>query len=75
MSNIKSANGARGCIISGFDGTYYFRVYDADHNFTDYDLHHCDLAVIIDDEDAFFYSDESGTRLDHAPATLGKESN
>jgi len=50
-------------------------VYDADHNFTDYDLRHCDLAVIIDDEDAFFYSDESGTRLDHSPATLGKESN
>jgi len=72
MSNIKSANGVRGCIISGVDGAYYFRVYDADHNFTDYDLHHFDLCVIIDDEDAFFYSDELGTRLDHAPATLGK---
>jgi hypothetical protein len=46
-------------------------VYDADHNFTDYDLRHCDLAVIIDDDDAFLYEDEFSASLDHAPATLG----
>ena len=69
----KSAKGLRGHLIDQFDGTYCFRVYDADHNFTDYELRHCDMTVIIDDEDACLYDDEHGTRLDHAPATLGKE--
>ena len=67
-----SAKGLRGHIIDGFDGTYFFRVYDADHNFTDYDLRHCDLTVVIDDEDAFLYKDEFSATLDHAPETLGK---
>jgi hypothetical protein len=67
----RSAKGLRGCIIDDFNGGYWFRVYDADHNFTDYDLRHCDLAVIIDDDDAFLYEDEFIAKLDHAPATLG----
>ena len=69
----KPAKGTRGCIIDSFDGTYYFRVYDKDHSFVDYDLRHCDLSVIIDDDDAVLYDDEHGQRLDHAPATLGRE--
>jgi hypothetical protein len=69
----KSAKGLRGHIIDSFDGTYFFRVYDADHNFADYDLRHCDLTVIIDDEDAFLYEDDARATLDHAPATLGKD--
>jgi hypothetical protein len=69
----KSANGLRGHIIDSFDGAHYFRVYDKDHNFTDYDLRHCDLTVVIDDEDAYLYEDELGERLDHSPGTLGKD--
>ena len=69
----KSAKGLRGHIIDCFDGNYYFRVYDADHNFTDYLLRHCDLTVVIDDDDAFLYEDEFSATLDHAPATLGKQ--
>ena len=53
---VRSAKGLRGHIIDSFDGNYWFRVYDADHNFTDYDLRHCDLAIIIDDDDAFLYA-------------------
>ena len=71
MTTAKSAKGVRGHIIDSFDGAYYFRVYDADHNFVDYDLRHCDLTVIIDDDDAFLYDDEFSTRLDHSPGTLG----
>jgi hypothetical protein len=73
MSTSKSANGVEGCLIRGHDGTYWFRVYDADHNFVDYDVTHSDLCVTITDPDAFFYSDEYSVRLDHAPATLGIE--
>jgi hypothetical protein len=47
-------------------------VYDVDHNFVDYDLHHTDLCVTITDEDAVFYRDEYRDVLDHAPETLGK---
>ena len=70
--DIKSANGVRGCILDSFDGTYFFRVYNKDFTFKDYDLHHCDLFVTIDDADAYFYEDGDNLRLDHSPATLGK---
>ena len=78
MTIAKSATGAEGCLIRGHDGTYYFRVYDADHNFWDYELTHSDLSVTITDPDAFFYDESSyneghRARLDHAPATLGLE--
>ena len=73
MSMTKSADGVEGCLIRGHDGIYYFRVYDADHNFRDYDLMHSDLSITITDPDAFFYTDEYNDRLDHAPATLGLE--
>jgi hypothetical protein len=72
---IKPANGVRGHLLYIHDkhDSYVFRVYDSEHNFVDYDLLHCDLTVTIDDEDAYFYSDEQGNTLDHAPSTLGKE--
>jgi hypothetical protein len=50
----KPATGVEGCLIRGIDGEYYFRVYDADHNFQDYDLMHSDLSITITDPDAFF---------------------
>ena len=73
MTAIKSANGVTGQLITIFDGTVYFRVYDEDHNFVDYELTHSDLTVTIDDVDAFFYSDEFTARLDHSPSTLGQD--
>lgn len=69
---VKSANGVRGHLLDMFNGTYCFRVYNTDKTFTDYDLRHCDLTVIIDDADACFYSKDDNHRLDHAPATLGE---
>ena len=71
MTAVKSANGVTGQLITIFDGRVYFRVYDKDHNFVDYELAHSDLTVTIDDVDAFFYSDEFTARLDHSPDTLG----
>jgi hypothetical protein len=69
----QSANGITGHLLNLADGTIVFRVYDADHNFVDYDIRHSDLAVVIDDPDAYFYRDEYTDVLDHAPATLGRE--
>ena len=65
-----SANGVSGHLIS-VEGQTMFRVYDQDRNFTDYDLHHADLEVMITDPDAYFYRDEFTDRLDHSPETLG----
>jgi hypothetical protein len=73
MTIAKSANGVEGCLIRGHDGTYYFRVYDADHNFVDYDLAHSDLSITITDPDAYFYRKPGRDVLDHSPATLGLE--
>lgn len=67
----KSANGVEGHLIYTGDHKYYFRVYDADGGFTDYDIAHSDLCVTITDEDATFYHENSRTILDHAPSTLG----
>ena len=71
MNNMP-ANGTRGILINVL-GKTMFRVYDEDHNFIDYDLLHTDLAVTIDDEDAYFYQTEARNMLDHSPATLGRE--
>ena len=68
------AIGVEGCLIRGINGEYYFRVYDADHNFVDYDLMHSDLSITITDADAYFYREPGRDVLDHAPATLGIES-
>ena len=67
----KSANGVDGILIQMWGGGYVFRVYDDDHNFVDYDLHHSDLSVTITDTDAFFYRGDNINRLDHSPETLG----
>ena len=66
-----SANGVKGVLIRTLNGTYRFRVYDADHNFVDYDLTHSDLSVTITDTDAFFYRGDNRDRVDHSPETLG----
>jgi hypothetical protein len=68
-----SAHGVEGQLIYIDSGKYMFRVYTDNFEFTDYDLLHCDLSVTITDEDATFYSDDRGNRLDHSPATLGVE--
>ncbi len=73
MKAQQSANGVRGHLLNLAGGTMVFRVYDADHNFVDYDILHSDLTVVIEDADAYFYRDEYADILDHAPATLGRE--
>jgi hypothetical protein len=49
--------------------THSLRVYNPDFSFTDYDILHNDLAITINDPDAFFY--DNPPRIDHSPSTLG----
>jgi len=78
-TNYKLANCVKGHILSGGDGTIFFRVYsETDTTFKDYKLWHCDLHVQILDPDAFFYEEETKRKgevrfiLDHSPETLGR---
>jgi hypothetical protein len=70
---IKNAVGTRGFVLDTIAGPV-FRVYHEDHSFTDYNLLHGDLEVVIVDEGAYFYPDstgKSGGTLDYDPDTLG----
>lgn len=68
------AKGVEGVLLyTGGPMKYVFRVYTDSGQFTDYDFHHSDLSVTITDDDATFYSDDNGNRLDHNPETLGVE--
>jgi len=73
VSTASSASGQNGVLIRSL-GTFFFRVYHADHTFTDYEIRHDDLSVTIDpDSLAAFYSDGQHHVLDHAPEVLGLE--
>lgn len=69
----KSADKTSGHLLRTFDPSnqIVFRVYNNDGTFIDYDIHHCDLHITINDKDAYFYSSDGLDRLDHSPETLG----
>ena len=73
VSTAPPASGKNGILIRSL-GTFFFRVYHADHTFTDYEIRHDDLSVTIDQESlAAFYTDGQRHVLDHAPEVLGLE--
>lgn len=70
MKQFVKALGTKGTLL--FDGDkIYFRVYDMNSSFKDYELCHNDLEIQIVDDDAEF--DTVNERLDHSRATLGRE--
>lgn len=67
----KPAFGKKGFLIWAGGHKYYFRIYDG-KDFTDYDLLHSDMEIIINDENAFLYEDKvKGNSIDHSPSSLG----
>ena len=74
--NSKTANGEVGYLIyCHATNRHMFRVYDANHDFVDYDIRHNDMRVKIIDPDAHFYTGQFNSEpyheLDHSPSTLG----
>ena len=67
----RSADGEVGYLIWCGGDRYVFRTYDADHNFKDYDIRHCDMRIKIIDTDAFLYDNNGFLEVDHSPETLG----
>jgi len=71
MVEAVDANGTEGFLLYDLRH-FWFRIYNEDHSFKDYKIHHHDMKIKIIDTGACFYSTEDGeTYLDHSPAALG----
>ena len=71
MNTSKPAQGERGFLIRGMDGQIWFRQYDADHDFVDYDITHYDCEIEIVDSSAELFRSERGDFLDYTKQALG----
>ena len=75
---IKPAKGTRGYLLRvAAEGQLVFRVYD-EHDkrlFTDYDIRHYDMEVLITDDSASFYSGMHGNQIDYSPESLMPDEN
>lgn len=67
-----SAINREGILCKSIDGkSVFFRVYDKDFEFKDYEILHSDLRVRILDHDADFVEVDGELYLDHDKKTLG----
>jgi hypothetical protein len=75
VAEVTSANGVHGFLLrDGIDGSFLFRVYQENGEFTDYEIGHDDLEVTIaPDALASFYKIGDRFILDHSPEVLGLE--
>lgn len=72
VAEVSPAEGVTGILCSTIGGKYFFRVYHAAGEFTDYRLRHNDLEVTISQEAlASFYRIGDDGILDHSPQVLG----
>ncbi len=75
VAEVTGANGVQGFLLrDGVNGSFFFRVYHENGEFTDYEILHDDLEVTIT-HDAFASFYQLGDRLvlDHSPEVLGLE--
>jgi len=66
----KPAQGQRGLLIRSMDGQIWFRQYDHNHNFVDYDITHYDCEIEIIDSSAELIRNERGDFLDYTPVSM-----
>lgn len=64
------AIGQRGCLIRGINNELWFRVYDAKHDFIDYEITNHDCEVVIIDPSAAFIRTEAGDFLDYSTESM-----
>ncbi len=66
------AIGARGVLIRGALGNQiWFRVYDQEHNFVDYEITNHDCEIVIIDPHAALVRNEAGDFLDYTTESMG----
>ena len=73
MSTSKPAQGQRGFLIRGMDGQIWFRQYDPEGEFVDYDITHYDCEIEIVDDSAELVRNARGDYLDYTREALGIE--
>ena len=64
------AIGQRGFLIRGMDDVVWFRVYDRNHDFVDYEITNYDCEVVIIDPDAALVRNEAGNFLDYTKESM-----
>jgi len=64
------AIGQRGFLIRGIGDQIWFRVYDATHDFVDYEISNHDCEVVIIDPDAALIRTEAGDFLDYTSESM-----
>lgn len=64
------AIGQRGVLIRTFDDKVLFRVYDAAHDFQDYDITHHDCEIVIIDASAALITTANGSFLDYTAESM-----
>ena len=65
------AIGVRGMLIrSGVDEQVWFRVYQPDHSFVDYEITNYDCEVVIIDPDAALVRGPAGDFLDYTAESM-----
>ena len=70
MKISKPALGQRGMLIRGMDGQIWFRQYDENHDFVDYDILHYDCEIEIVDSSAELVQNEHGDFLDYIKESM-----
>ncbi len=66
----EQAIGARGFLIRGIEDQVWFRVYDKNHDFVDYEITNHDCEVVIIDKDAALIRSEAGDFLDYTTESM-----
>jgi len=70
--SIQPAKGKKGFLLySPFTKIYFFRIYDGEGGFTDYDICACDIEIEILDEHLELYEGDRN-KLDYSRKVLGK---
>ena len=66
----KLAIGTKGFLIRGAEDSIWFRVYDSNHDFVDYEISNFDCEVVIIDPDAAFIRGPAGDFLDYTSKSM-----
>ena len=73
-AHLRRAAGVQGALIRTLDSEILFRIYHDAESFTDYEIRHDHLTVIVDEKElAAFYTGGKRNALDHSPEVLGLE--
>ena len=59
------AAGTKGILIRSLGDKVYFRVYQENGDFVDYDIYHHDLSITIDDDGAVFCEQDGKHFIDY----------